>query len=72
MSRISFPRSSGLYNGSGTMRKGFGMTVTLASAAQLLKLADARTLPPGRHGEALCRVLHDWYIAGWLHPGTDT
>ena len=37
MSRISFPRSSGLYNGSGTMRKGFGMTVTLASAAQLLK-----------------------------------
>lgn len=37
MSRISFPRSSGLYNDSGTMRKGFGMTVTLASAAQLLK-----------------------------------
>ena len=37
MSRISFPRPSGLYNGSGTMRKGFGMTVTLASAAQLLK-----------------------------------
>jgi len=37
----------------------------------LLRLADDRALPPGRYGEALCRVLHDWYIAGWLHPGTD-
>lgn len=46
-------------------------TTAQPQLAQLLRLADERRLAPGRYGEALCRVLHDWYIAGWLHPGTD-
>jgi 50S ribosomal protein L16 3-hydroxylase len=46
--------------------------VCVAPAAvtnQLLKLADHRVLPAGRHGDELCRQLYDWYMDGWLHVG---
>jgi 50S ribosomal protein L16 3-hydroxylase len=37
-------------------------------AAELRELGDRRQLPPARiRGEALCSVLHDWYLAGQLH-----
>jgi len=35
----------------------------------LQRLADQRALPPGPYGQRLCRVLHDWYLHGWLHIG---
>lgn len=42
---------------------------TGAISRQLLRLADQRALPAARHGETLCRILHDWYLHGWLHTG---
>lgn len=38
-------------------------------ARHLLQLADMRALPPGRHGDELCRHLFQWYLDGWLHIG---
>src|SRR6185369_15725082 len=35
----------------------------------LQRLADQRALPPGPYGQRLCRLLHDWYLHGWLHIG---
>ena len=51
---------------------GENISFTRLQKARLLELANRRCLPPGRHAEALCRLLHDWYIAGWLHLGADT
>jgi 50S ribosomal protein L16 3-hydroxylase len=36
----------------------------------LARLADERVLPPGeRLSQPLLRLLHDWYLAGWLRIG---
>jgi 50S ribosomal protein L16 3-hydroxylase len=36
----------------------------------LARLADERALPPhGRLPQPLLRLLHGWYLAGWLHIG---
>jgi 50S ribosomal protein L16 3-hydroxylase len=35
----------------------------------LARLADERSLPPGRLSPRLLRLLHPWYLAGWLHIG---
>jgi 50S ribosomal protein L16 3-hydroxylase len=36
----------------------------------LARLADERVLPPGeRLAQPLLRLLHDWYLAGWLRIG---
>jgi 50S ribosomal protein L16 3-hydroxylase len=38
--------------------------------AMLVRLADERTLPPGaRLSRQLLRLLHSWYVAGWLRIG---
>ncbi len=65
------PRTLMLHSARELFINGEQVAIAPPQRAQLLRLADDRTLSPGRHDEALCRVLHDWYIAGWLHPGTD-
>lgn len=65
------PRTLMLHSAGELFINGEQVTVGPLQRAQLLRLADDRTLSPGRHGEALCQLLHDWYIAGWLHPGTE-
>lgn len=65
------PRTLMLHSARELYINGEQVAIAPPQRAQLLRLADDRTLPPGRHDEALCRMLHDWYIAGWLHPGTD-
>lgn len=36
----------------------------------LMQLANERELVPARRSKDLCKVLHDWYRAGWIHlPG---
>jgi 50S ribosomal protein L16 3-hydroxylase len=38
--------------------------------ARLVRLADERVLPPGaRPPQPLLRLLHGWYLAGWLRIG---
>lgn len=37
--------------------------------ATLKRLADQRSLPPTPLGQGTCALLHDWYLAGWLHTG---
>lgn len=37
--------------------------------AMLRRLANQRYLPATSIGENACALLHNWYLAGWLHPG---
>lgn len=37
--------------------------------ATLRRLADQRSLSPTQLAQSACALLHDWYLAGWLHPG---
>jgi 50S ribosomal protein L16 3-hydroxylase len=37
---------------------------------RLSRLADERVLQPGESAsKPLLRLLHEWYLAGWLHVG---
>ena len=40
-----------------------------ALLTRLIHLADRRELPSGRYSQSLCRLLYDWYVAGWLWVG---
>jgi len=66
------PRTLMLHSAGELFINGEQIEAPARQKALLLGLADRRSLPSGRHDEALCRALHDWYIAGWLHPGADT
>jgi 50S ribosomal protein L16 3-hydroxylase len=57
-----------LFNGSDYFVNGERISAGPALRGPLTMLADERALPGRRRSGALCDLLHDWYVAGWLHP----
>jgi 50S ribosomal protein L16 3-hydroxylase len=63
-------RSRMLFRGEDFFLNGERIEVPARSRAPLARLADERALPPGgRLPAGLARLLHAWYLAGWLHAG---
>jgi len=64
------PRTILLYRGEAIYANGEAERPPRAVLAVLRTLADRRALPAGPHPDpGLVAVLHDWYHAGWVHPG---
>ena len=63
-------RSRMLFRGADFFLNGERIEAGTRSRTLLARLADERSLPPGaRLPEALVRLFHAWYLAGWLHAG---
>jgi 50S ribosomal protein L16 3-hydroxylase len=59
-----------LFRGADFFLNGERIEAGARSRALLARLADERSLPPGaRVPGDLARLLHAWYLAGWLHAG---
>ena len=63
-------RSRMLFRGGDFFLNGERVAAGGRSRPALVRLADERFLAPGpRASEPLLRLLHGWYLAGWLHVG---
>ncbi len=64
------PRSQLLFRGSLFYMNGERVEAPPEILAILRSLADRRRLPPTTPTESLLPILHEWYISGYLLPGT--
>jgi 50S ribosomal protein L16 3-hydroxylase len=63
-------RSRMLFRGGDFFLNGERILAAKNARALLLRLADERSLPPGtRLPKTAARLVHAWYLAGWVHPG---
>lgn len=60
-----------LYSGDSLFINGESLNLSGPMGRSLMRLADRRSLAPGRHSQALCALLHQWYRVGWVHAGAD-
>ena len=60
-----------LHSGACLFINGESMAMAGPLKKPLMRLADERGLPPGRHSQALCALLHEWYRAGWMHADVE-
>ncbi len=60
-----------LFEGGGIYINGVPFAPAAATVRPLRLLADARSLPPRRNSAPMLKLLHSWYVSGWLHPGCD-
>jgi len=65
------PRSQLLFRGRTFYMNGERLEPTPEIFNTLQSLADRRHLPPTSVTEPLLPILHEWYISGYLLPGTD-
>jgi 50S ribosomal protein L16 3-hydroxylase len=65
------PRSQLLFRGDIFYMNGERTVSTPEALATLQSLADHRRLAPGTIDAALLPQLHEWYVAGYLLPGTN-
>ncbi len=64
------PRSRMLFRGRDFFLNGEWTEAVTPLRPWLARLADERALPPrARLPQALFRLLHGWYLSGWLHIG---
>jgi 50S ribosomal protein L16 3-hydroxylase len=64
------PRTRMLFRGRDYFVNGERIEADARARAPLTRLADERALPPGAHlSKPLLRLLHPWYLAGWLCIG---
>jgi 50S ribosomal protein L16 3-hydroxylase len=65
------PRTLMLFRGRRMYVNGEEVDMPAAARAALIALADARALPAGETPTSpLLDLLHEWYVAGYLHPGS--